>query len=291
MTTHLSLKGKCPICGSAARDLRFPSTLKESKARVDDYVGTNTGYSKYHDIFKCQKCHVSYMDPIDAGLGELCSQVVDEDYLASWEDRAFTFRDHLRFINKYVTQGKLLDVGCYAGIFLTEAKRAGFKVTGVEPSSWAASHAKKQVDCQVYEGMFDSTDITDGPFDIITIWDVIEHLANPKECLQKSLQLLKPGGLIAITTHDIESTFARLMGAKYPWLMRFHLVHFSPATLGTLLREVGFEVIETTKYKKPLSIQYFLKRFGIKTPSNFFTKQRIAFDTKDMFIIIAKKSL
>jgi 2-polyprenyl-3-methyl-5-hydroxy-6-metoxy-1,4-benzoquinol methylase len=229
------------------------------------------------------------MDPIDAGLSELCSQVVDDDYLASRDDRTYTFRDHLRSLEKYLSKGKLLDVGCYAGVFLKEAKLLGFDVTGVEPSSWAASYAKSSVGCQVYEGMFDTTEIPDGPFDVITIWDVIEHLANPKECLQKCFKLLKTDGVIAITTHDIESVFARMLGARYPWLMRFHLVHFSPATLGALLEDIGFEILETTKYKKPLSIQYFLKRFGISVASNAITKKRIAFDTKDMFIIIAKK--
>ena len=289
MENNFKLRIICPICGSPERILKFPSTLNSAAANVNDYVGTNTGYAKYHDMYQCSACQVLYMDPIDSGLDDLCSDVVDADYLTSWDDRALIFRDHLKYLKNHIKHGKLLDVGCYAGIFLNEAKREGFDVTGVEPSKWAAQYAQNKVNCSVYQGMFNSVGISDGSFDVVTIWDVIEHLANPRESVEKAFSLLRTGGYIAITTHDIESVFSRLMGGRYPWLMRFHLVHFSPKTLTKMLEATGFKTVETIYYKKSLSIQYFLKRFGINTQPNFLTKRRLAFNTGDMFLIIAEK--
>lgn len=292
MESNFIYRQTCPACDQKNRKLIYPSTLNNSKACTQDYVGTNTGYARYHDLYECESCRVLYMDPIDSALDDLCSEVVDQDYLASWEDRSQTFKDHLSMLKPYVSQGRLLDVGCYAGIFLEEAKQQGFQVSGIEPSKWAADYARSKVNCEVYQGMFDSFAFPNAAaYDLITIWDVIEHLANPKKSIRKAFQLLRPGGYIAITTHDIQSIFARLLGSRYPWLMRFHLVHFSPDTLSQMLISEGFEIEKTIYYKKSLSINYLLKRIGIVTPSNALTKKRLAFNTGDMFMLIAKKKI
>ena len=289
MTNSFFYRETCPACESKQRKIKFQSTVENSKASSRDYVGTNTGYGKYHDMYECLSCHVLYMNPIDGNLDQLCADVVDEDYLASWDERAFMFRDHLVELKKYIEKGSLLDVGCYAGIFLSEAKKYGFDVTGIEPSTWAADYVRSKVGCTVYQGILEKYDLPKNEFDIITIWDVIEHLSDPRLSLKKAYEALKPGGYIAIATHDIHSVFARVLGKKYPWLMRFHLVHFSPSTLSSLLRAVGFEIKDVIFYKKALSINYFLKRVGIQTPLNSITKRRLAFNTGDMFMIIAQK--
>lgn len=289
MTNAFFYRETCPACDSKQRKVKFQSTLDNSKASSKDYVGTNTGYGKYHDMYECLSCHVLYMNPIDSGLDQLCADVVDEDYLKSWDERALMFQEHLVELKKYIKSGDLLDVGCYAGIFLNEAKMQGFNVKGIEPSTWAADYARSKVGCTIYQGILEKYDLPKNEFDVVTIWDVIEHLSDPKLSLQKAHETLRPGGYIAITTHDIHSVFARVLGKKYPWLMRFHLVHFSPSTLSSLLRSVGFEIKDVVYYKKALSINYFLKRVGIQTPLNAFTKKRLAFNTGDMFMIIAQK--
>ncbi len=289
MTNSFFYRENCPACQSKQRKIKFYSTLDSSKASSKDYVGTNTGYGKYHDMYECLSCHVLYMSPIDDALDQLCAEVVDEDYLASWEERALMFQEHLDEIKKYVTKGRLLDVGCYAGIFLNEAKKQNFDVVGIEPSTWAAEYARSKVGCLVYQGTLEKHELPKGEFDIVTIWDVIEHLFDPKLSIEKAYDALKIGGHIAITTHDIHSVFARVLGKNYPWLMRFHLVHFSPLTLANLLRSVGFEIKDIIFYKKALSVNYFLKRIGIQTPLNSFTRKRLAFNTGDMFMVIAEK--
>ncbi len=291
MNSNLDLRNACPACTSSNRLLKYSSTIKNAKATYLDYVGTNTGYGLYHDLYICSDCQVLYMDPIDSNLDELCADVIDNDYLASWEERSFNFKDHINELVTFISKGQLLDIGCYAGIFLEEAKNVGFQVTGIEPSKWAADYARTRVGCAVHQGIFEKYDLINSKFDVITIWDVIEHLSDPRLSLKKTFELLNPGGIVAISTHDIDSIFAKILGKRYPWLMRFHLVHFSPKSLSRLLTSLGFNIESILFYKKPLSIKYFLQRIGLNVKTNAFTRKRIAFNTHDMFMIIAKKPL
>lgn len=285
----LLLRNTCPGCNSSTRSIFYKATIINRSATSAEYVGTNNGYGQFHDLQKCNSCDLIYMDPIDSELTELCAGVEDNDYLESQNERRIQFQKHLAELEKYISKGKLLDVGCYAGLFLREAIAHGFEAEGVEPSLWAVEQAKKLASCKVQQGMFDDIDLPTSHFDVVTMWDVIEHLATPAVSLKKAFSVLKPGGHIAITTHDIESIFARSLGKFYPWLMRFHLVHFSPRTLTKLLETCGFEIVDVTYYRKSLSLRYFLKRLKINLPPGRIGDFCVSINTGDMFMVVGKK--
>ena len=97
-------------------------------------------------------------------------------------------------------------------------------------------------------------------FDVVTVWDVIEHFCNPRAEIERVARLLKPGGLLALSTMDVESGFARLLGPRWPWFMRMHLYYFSPDTLGALLERAGLEVVEVRRHRRIVSARYLLEK-------------------------------
>jgi 2-polyprenyl-3-methyl-5-hydroxy-6-metoxy-1,4-benzoquinol methylase len=256
---------------------------------VEECVSTMSGYGASNRIVLCKSCGLTYASPRDSGLTDLYKQVIDNEYIDSWEERAKTFRKHLMVLKGQKAKGELLDIGCYAGIFLDEAKKAGYNVTGIEPSRWAADFARNKTGAEVLCGGWNEVSLPENHFDIVTMWDVIEHFDDPSACIKQAHRWLKSGGITAITTHDIGSPFARLMGKRYPWLMRFHLFHFTPKTLLAMLSKNGFEPVLVKYYVKFFSLKYILGRLGFKSRNKLLERLTIPLPSGDMFMVIARK--
>jgi SAM-dependent methyltransferase len=97
-------------------------------------------------------------------------------------------------------------------------------------------------------------------FDVVTMWDVIEHLDDPAGELDTAFNLLKPGGYLAVHTMDIDSLAARLLGERWPWLMDMHIHYFSQDTLAQMLRAAGFEVVWSGAQGRYLRLGYLASR-------------------------------
>lgn len=280
----------CNICNIDNSTILYPGTIPLTEpATLKEWTSTEPNYASYHNIVKCNNCGLIYMNPIDSNT-HLYEDVKDENYLKSWDERADTFRGLLKIVRMYTDKGSLLDIGTYGGIFLEVALQAGFDTVGLEVSKWGVEHSRKRMGAIVHKGTCCSLDLNT-EFDVVTLWDVIEHLPDPSLCLNKINKHLKPDGVLSITTHNIDSLFARLAGKKYPWLMRFHLHHFSPKTISLLLRKNGFEPIVIRNFTKKFSIHYLINRFFKTRKLSFLKQLKIPVPTGDMMLVIAKKSM
>jgi 2-polyprenyl-3-methyl-5-hydroxy-6-metoxy-1,4-benzoquinol methylase len=187
---------------------------------------------------------------------------IDITYLQEREGRILTFRWNLEPLLRLMPPRerlRLLDIGCHIGVFLEIAREQGWEAWGVEPSAWAADQARARA-LRVTTGTLREARFPDQFFDIVTMWDVIEHLTDPLSSLQEAYRVLAPGGIICIHTINIESPFARLMGHRWPWLMEMHLYYFSPQTLTQMLEKAGFQVIEMVTQGRYLRLGYLLSR-------------------------------
>ncbi len=116
--------------------------------------------------------------------------VEDETYVEEREGREITFRKHLASLEKYTgpANGRsLLDVGAYIGVFVEVAGKSGWHACGVEPSLWAVSQAKSK-GLPIIQGTLDALELQGRLFDVVTLWDVIEHVTDPAAELRKSYQ-------------------------------------------------------------------------------------------------------
>jgi SAM-dependent methyltransferase len=112
----------------------------------------------------------------------------------------------------------------------------------------------------------ETANLPEAHFDVVTMWDVIEHLTDPRAALELAHRLLRPDGLLVIHTIDIESPFARLMGARWPWLMEMHLTYFSRRTLREMLETCGFRVLSDRPQGRFLRLGYLMNRVGALIP-------------------------
>jgi len=256
----------CNLCGSNETRLRFPSTIAGDKRpqNPDAFRCTHSGYGRHHAIVQCKTCGLVYTNPRLSGEDIVDSYVAVEDplYVQERDGRVLTFERHLRPLEKIkAPPGRLLDVGAYTGVFVEIAARHGWDAWGLEPSHWAATEARKQ-GLQMSEGLLESVELPDASFDVVTLWDVIEHLTDPFAAIQRSHRLLKPQGLLVLHTMDIDSLFARVMGARWPWLMEMHLYFFSRRTLKMMLEKAGFHVLRAVPQGRYLRLGYLATRVG-----------------------------
>jgi SAM-dependent methyltransferase len=151
--------------------------------------------------------------------------------------------------------GELLDVGCAAGLFLDVARERGWNVQGLELSPHAVKVAREHFGLTVHEGDFAAVDLEEGSFDAITLLDVLEHLYEPSESLQRIKALLRPGGiLMVVLPNDRNLTTMVSRGAYHATRGRvsypasrvhqiYHPCYYTPKTLTGLLRREGFEIL------------------------------------------------
>lgn len=254
----------CNLCGRDDFTIRFPATVNAEAIRVDAFSCTNPGYGDHAQIVQCNHCGYVYATPrwTTEEILAAYTAVEDETYVEEREGRELTFQKHLAEMEKYTGPGNgraLLDVGAYIGVFVEVAQRAGWDACGVEPSAWAAAEAQKQ-GLPVIHGTQDAPELAGRQFDVITMWDVIEHVPDPSAEMARAYALLKPGGWLALHTMDIESRMARLMGSRWPWLMDMHIHYFSQRTMAQMLQKNGFEIVWSGPQGRYLRLNYLVSR-------------------------------
>jgi len=261
-----------------------------SSSIINQYLCTSNAYGFHGPVYECTNCGLVFVvDNISTkSILDNYDRAEDPIYVAEQQARIQTFARHVHNLEKHHPKGKLLDVGAYTGLFLYQAKLAGWQVSGIEPSSWAVSQSKKLYGLDLKHGIFKSGSFPKNSFDVVTMWDVIEHFINPIDAINIAYSYLSPGGVLAMSTIDVKSPVARILGKKWPWFMCMHRVYFSKETMIRALKQAGFINIKYYPHIRYISLRYFLSRFSsLKLP---FDDIIIPFYIGDLFDVYAQKS-
>lgn len=150
--------------------------------------------------------------------------------------------------------GRLLDVGCGIGIFLSLARTRGWEVRGVELSPFAAREARERLGLPVVTGTLREAAYPDASFDVITLLDVFEHVPDPRAELRELFRVLRPSGILLLDTPNANALLRRVADRIYRWsggglaypvrklYHQFHLFYYSEPVLRRVLGEAGFRV-------------------------------------------------
>ena len=166
--------------------------------------------------------------------------------------RQYTLRQKLNLIDSiYPKKGKVLDIGCGTGLFLDTCQKNGWSIAGVEPDTNAREIAVTRLKENIVN---DLSEIHDEQFDLITMWHVLEHVADLRETVQELNRRLRKGGTLLLALPNSDSHDAQYF--KQYWAAYDtprHLSHFTPSTINQLVSQTGFSLVDT----KPMYFDSF----------------------------------
>ena len=206
-------------------------------------------------ILECLNCDIQFLRSVPDGFS--AGDHYDSAYYGDWErsqkkTRLRLWNQRLKDMMKYVSIGKLLDVGAGTGLFLSTAKEYGFEVSGTEISSDACKISRDSYGIELFKGELAEANFPGNTFDIVTIWHVLEHLPDPGKIMKEIYRVLKPGGMLVIALPNRKNYLMRFL---YPMVRRkkyypftpedreLHFFYFNERSLRNMLRLNGFNVL------------------------------------------------
>lgn len=261
MTTEASAATPgCPICGSRAS--------RRAAYRLRSF-----------DVIECGQCGGLQRDPLPSAE-ETSSYYSDPKYIeggyfagqSARGDNPETsiFREALEFLEErrrrlgLAGAGRLLDVGAGSGSFLALARGRGWQADGVELSPELAARAEARSNATVVQGDFPAVSLPAAVYDVVTMWDVLEHIADPGAFLDRARALLAPQAVLVVFTIDASSLFNVVADAAWRLsLHRFtgplellydkrHNHYFTARTLATLLARHGLRIEHSRTHRAHL---------------------------------------
>lgn len=213
-------------------------------------------------VVKCNNCSFQYITPrlkpdlIFKGysMGE------DPQFVSQVKGREITFKKALKNIEKFTKIGRVLDVGTAGGSFLNVAKKRGWEINGLEPNKWLCDWGKKNYGIEISHKSLFEQNYPDNHFELVTLWDVLEHVANPRKTLQECNRILKPGGVLVVNYPDIGSWLSRVMKSRWIFLLSVHLCYFTPKTIRKMLESTGYKVEVIKPHFQKLELGYLTNR-------------------------------
>jgi len=240
---------RCPLC-------------EGGDSRVFERVTLTRGPAAgSYELRQCVACELIFVDPrLEDPI--LATLYVEDFYFSTgWPYRSIAElviqqiqRTRQRRVQRYVPSGSLLDVGSGDGRFVHHMASQGWQATGIDFSAAALTLAQSQgtEGRFLYGSLFDH-DFEPESIDLVTLWQVLEHIGEPGEFLRRCHDLMRPGGVFVAAVPNIEGLSARLTGERWWGLdVPRHLVHYSPGTLCRGLEQAGFTVMKVNH----LSLQY-----------------------------------
>jgi len=248
----------CPNCGENDFEVLFDSNIK----RGDLQGGIDTVYmlpgGKYGRHVKCRKCQLVYVNPIEKAsrINDNYSEMENIDASIIRRSRLLATKSQVKLIKRYKSNTTLLDVGCGEGFFLFNASKAGYVTKGVELSRDAARYARKEFGMDVEAKPLEELQLVENHFDVVTLWVVLEHVPYPLPLLKEVHRMLKPGGLLAVSTPNVGSMLAKILGKRWWEIRRVHINQFTTKTLMDILSNAEFKNVSSVCYRETISLLY-----------------------------------
>jgi SAM-dependent methyltransferase len=264
----MSAESACSACGG--HGLR-PHLRVAGEIGPDGLIPSTDRFgSALADIVRCPGCGHMQLDPMpdEAMLTRAYAETESDAYIEEEAGQRATARAVLGRIEAYAPPGgALLDLGCWVGFLLAEARDRGWRTLGVEPSEFGSAYAREHLGLEVITGDLLNAVPAEARFDAVALGDVIEHLPNPGEALDLIRSRLVPGGLVWMAIPDAGSPLARLMGRRWWSVIPTHVQYFTRGSIATLLRRHGFDVLELSTAPKAFTVGYYLGRIGGYSPA------------------------
>ena len=265
------MNGKCVFCSS--------------QKNRDDYMTDDIHANSYH-IKSCLDCNSYFLHPLPSP--ELLEEAYDESYYGEGDDKFgegwiekiidYFRRKRAKLISKKInSKGKVLDIGCGNGRFLQFIKEKGdFDIYGLEMPGGSAERAKRVNGLQLKLGALEKNDYAKNQFDAVTMFHVFEHLIEPNKYLNIIDDILKPGGVLAVSFPNIASNQSRIFKGKWFHMdAPRHLFFFSSKDFKNIMKKRGY-VLENEKH---FSLEYNTFGFQQSLLNKVLKKREVLYET------------
>jgi 2-polyprenyl-3-methyl-5-hydroxy-6-metoxy-1,4-benzoquinol methylase len=266
--SQLSVEVDCPHSGG--RDYyrviskgTYPPGI--DRAALVEMYSASSAHALMGQLIECQSCRLVHLNPrvSEDVITEGYSSAVDSTFVAQDARHAPSFRrafDRLNVKRPVPASETTLDVGCAGGALPKAVSGSGCRVVDVEQSNWLADHGRNQYGLDIRQGILSDQDFGEQTFDLVTLWDVIEHLTDADQVVGDIRELLNPGGLLVVNCPDHGGIVARAMGWRWPFLLSAHLLYFTRRTIRAFLEARGFDMLKIRPYFQTLQLGYVVER-------------------------------
>jgi SAM-dependent methyltransferase len=217
-------------------------------------AGDNRDGGLWFAIVQCQDCGLCFTNPRPSpnSIGQFYPPGgysprelgKHKDHLPGWlAGLSKRRRRKDRQVLAWYGRGRLLDFGCGGGSFLQRMGGLGWQVTGLDISAATVCRVRADLGLRVLVGSLPHPELQPESFDVITMWQSLEHVHQPREVLQEAHQLLTADGKLLVAVPNIDSLGFRWFGRDWYGLdLPRHLTHFTPMTLSLMLERAGFRI-------------------------------------------------
>lgn len=230
VSMDFQVKDQCVLCGARTLSLWF-----QGKEEVWN---------------SCDRCGLRFVNPWPVVPAKtLYTDIFDTpvDTSHTPDTRGTELEQSFEYAVLHLRSGgnRLLDVGCHNGSFLVRMRQRGWEVVGIDASIKPVEYARRVHRLKVYHGGVEDLPLDIGCFDMITIWEIVEHMTTPLKSLETVKRLLSPGGIVAISMPNGRSWVAN--AAKEAWekiYRKDHIALYSPKTVRYLGKMLSLETCQ-----------------------------------------------
>jgi SAM-dependent methyltransferase len=281
----------CWVCGSKQLELVRHSSIRGSLSS-EIFAISDSNYGTTGEIHRCKDCGFLQCSSLKDVIS-FYEDLLDQSYETLRAARALQAKRILKVIKKYHQDGRLLDIGAGSGILVEQAIKMGYHAEGVEPSRWLYNKAK-EYGLPVHLGVFPHPGLN-GPYDVVTIIDVIEHVSEPMNLVFNIQNVIAKNGIVVAVTPDIDSFIARLLGWKW-WHFRVaHIGYFNRKTFEMLFTKGGFLLISMSRPTWYFTVDYLIERTNKYLPrvmripvTSFLKKITIPLNLRDSMLAVLR---
>jgi len=281
----------CDLCGSDKAQLVLESTNLDGPLVECEFCGLHYVGSRRSALTFGVDAPEDVVDRVrQANVGFQNLRLEEERRLA-----LLNARWRLDLIRQYKASGRLLEVGCARGDFLSVARQT-FDVFGVEPNPELAASAERVA--PIHTGVIETLDVDE--FDIAASFHVIEHVDSPRRFLQEMASRVRTGGLVVLETPNIRSLPFYLLKSRWRQFIPEHYFFFDPATITRLMETAGLQVERIQTVGKYASVELILNRLsryaGIAGAANSLANglglSRLTFriNPRDIMLVVARRT-
>lgn len=254
----------CGICGRKLV-LYKKSNVRPGSLSSFSYASRKEPEYMHWDLYECKDCHVLYSDcPSDTN--EIFAKYEEADYDSSVEAdfASITYFNYLNDILPNYPKHKALDIGTGNGSYLGYLKQQGVcETVGVEPSKQPIAHASSLIKDCIINAPFQKDMFKKGEFDMVSLFQTVEHVPNPYDMFMEIRRILAHGGYFYLICHDYKSFVNRILGMKSPIYDIEHLQIFSKKSIIRLMKKSGFKDIRVFTIKNEYPLRYWIRLFPL----------------------------